>query len=247
MTEPQIVPSGYAGLLQQLKARIHAAQVRAAMEVNREMVLLYWSVGRDILVRQGEEGWGAKVIDRLAHDLQVEFPGVEGFSTRSLKYMRALAQAWPDPEIVQGLFARLPWGHNLRVLDRIKDRPTREWYLRAALEYGWSQDILVLQIKTQLHEREGKALNNFQRTLPPPASDLAQQLLKDPYNFDFLTLAKDAQEREVERGLLIHLRDLMLELAAALPSLAARFHWSLEVTRFTWTCSSTTFACTAIL
>ena len=212
MTEPQIAPSGYAELLQQLKARIHAAQVRAAMEVSREMVLLYWSDGRDILVRQVEEGWGAKVIDRLAHDLQVEFPGVEGFSTRSLKYMRALAEAWPEPELVQGLIARLPWGHNLRVLDRIKDRPTREWYLRAALEYGWSQDILVLQIKTRLHEREGKALTNFQRTLPPPASDLAQQVLKDPYNFDFLTLAQDAQEQEVERELLIHLRDLMLEL-----------------------------------
>lgn len=153
-------------------------------------------------------------VDRLAHDLQAEFPGVEGYSARSLKYMRALAEAWPEEDIVQRLIARLPWGHNLRVLDRVKDRPTREWYLREALEYGWSQDVLVLQIKTRLYEREGKSLMNFQRTLPPPSSDLAEQIPKDPYNFDFLTVAKDAHEREIERGLLIHLRDLLLELGS---------------------------------
>jgi predicted nuclease of restriction endonuclease-like (RecB) superfamily len=205
-------PSGYPELLQELKGRIQNAQVRAAFAVSRELVLLYWSIGRDILARQGTEGWGTRVIDRLSHDLQVEFPGVEGFSPRSLKYMRALAEAWPDVSIVQQLIAQLPWGHNLRVLDRIKDRPTREWYLRAALEYGWSQDVLVLQIKSGLHEREGKALTNFQRSLPPPHSDLAERILKDPYNFDFLTVTQAAKEREIERGLLTHLRDLLLEL-----------------------------------
>ena len=205
-------PAGYPELLQELKTRIHAAQVRAALAVNRELVLLYWSIGREILDRQQAEGWGGKIIDRLARDLQNEFPGVEGYSARSLKYMRALAAAWPEESIVQQLIAQLPWGHNLRVLDRIKDRPTREWYLRAALEYGWSQNILVLQISGRLHEREGKSLTNFQRTLPPPGSDLAEQILKAPYNFDFLTLADSFQERELERGLLIHLRDLILEL-----------------------------------
>jgi predicted nuclease of restriction endonuclease-like (RecB) superfamily len=205
-------PAGYAELLEQLKTGIHSAQVRAALAVSRELVLLYWSIGREILDRQEAEGWGGKIIDRLAHDLQNEFPGVEGYSARSLKYMRALAAAWPEESIVQQLIAQLPWGHNLRVLDRIKDRPTREWYLRAALEYGWSQNVLVLQISSRLHEREGKALTNFQRTLPPPGSDLAEQILKDPYNFDFLTVAKDAHEREIERGLLLHLRDLLLEL-----------------------------------
>jgi predicted nuclease of restriction endonuclease-like (RecB) superfamily len=119
-------------------------------------VLPYWSIGRDIPTRQGTEGWGTKVIDRLAHDLQIEFPGVEGFSSRSLKYMRALAGAWPDEEIVQQLIAQLPWGHNLRVLDRVKGWPTREWYLRAALEHGWSQNVLVHMIAGRLHEREGK-------------------------------------------------------------------------------------------
>jgi predicted nuclease of restriction endonuclease-like (RecB) superfamily len=153
------------------------------------LVLLYWSIGRDILAKQGTEGWGTRVIDRLAHDLQNEFPGIEGFSPRSLKYMRALAEAWPEEPIVQQLIAQLPWGHNVRVLDRIKDRPTREWYLRAALERGWSQNVLVHMISGQLHEREGKALTNFKRNLPPPDSDMAQQILRDPYNFDFLTLA----------------------------------------------------------
>jgi predicted nuclease of restriction endonuclease-like (RecB) superfamily len=126
--------------------------------------------------------------------------------------MRALAESWPEPEILQQLIAKLPWGHNLRVLDRIKDRPTRDWYLRAALEYGWSQDVLVLQIKSRLHERAGKALTNFQRELSPPESDMAEQILKDPYNFDFLTVTEAAKEREIERGLLTHLRDLLLEL-----------------------------------
>ena len=113
---------------------------------------------------------------------------------------------------MQQVIAQLPWGHQTRLLDRIKDRPTREWYLKAAVEHGWSQNVLVLEIKSRLHEREGKALTNFQRALPPPGSDLAEQILKDPYNFDFLTVTQRAREREIERGLLAHLRDLLLEL-----------------------------------
>jgi predicted nuclease of restriction endonuclease-like (RecB) superfamily len=205
-------PSGYPGLLQELKTRIRGAQVRAALAVNRELVLLYWSIGRDILARQGSEGWGSKVIERLAQDLQMEFPGVEGFSSRSLKYMRALAEAWPDEVIVQQLIAQLPWGHNLRVLDRVKDRSVREWYLRSALEHGWSQNVLVHMISSHLHEREGKGIHNFRLTLPPDGSDMAGQILRDPYNFDFLTLTDPVRERALERGLLIHLRDLLLEL-----------------------------------
>ena len=206
------LPSGYQEFLQDLKGRIRAAQVQAAFAVNRELILLYWSIGRDLSQRFAAEEWGGKIIDRLAQDLQTEFPGVEGFSPRNLRYMRSLAEAWPEEEILQQLVAKLPWSHNVRVLDRIKDRPTREWYLRAALEYGWSRDVLVLQIKSGLHEREGKALTNFPRALPPPDSDMAEQILKDPYNFDFLTVTAAAKEREIERGLLTHLRDLLLEL-----------------------------------
>jgi predicted nuclease of restriction endonuclease-like (RecB) superfamily len=152
------------------------------------------------------------VIDRLAHDLQTEFPGAEGFSGRSLKYMKSFAEAWPDRQIVQQVAALLPWGHHMVLLDRLKDPELRQWYLRAAIEYGWSRNVMVLQIKSRLHEREGKALTNFRRALPPPDSDLAEQILKDPYNFDFLTVSKQAHEREIERGLLAHLRDLLLEL-----------------------------------
>ena len=206
------LPSGYLELLQELKERIRVAQIRAAFAVNRELVLLYWSIGRDLTQRFASEGWGTKINERLSKDLQAAFPGVEGFSPRNLRYMRAFADAWVEPEILQQLVAKLPWGHNLRVLDRVKDRPTREWYLRAALENGWSQNVLVHMISSELHGREGKALTNFQLTLPPPRSDLAGQILRDPYNFDFLTLSDPFAERELEKGLLTHLRDLLLEL-----------------------------------
>lgn len=206
------LPAGYQELLQDLKERIRAAQVRAALAVNKELVLLYWTIGCDLSRRFQTEGWGTKINERLANDLQTAFPGVEGFSPRNLRYMRSFAEAWPEPDILQQLIAKLPWGHNVRVLDRIKDRPTREWYLRAALEHGWSQNVLVHMISGQLHEREGKALTNFQRTLPPSGSDMAEQVLRDPYNFDFLTLAQPIAERELEKSLLLHLRDLLLEL-----------------------------------
>jgi predicted nuclease of restriction endonuclease-like (RecB) superfamily len=206
------LPVGYQELLKELKERIRAAQVRAAQAVTQELVLLYWTIGRDLSRRFQTEGWGTKINERLAKDLQAAFPGIEGFSPRNLRYMRAFAEAWPEPEILQQLVAKLPWGHNLRVLDRVKDRPTREWYLRTALEHGWSQNVLVHMISGQLHRREGKALTNFQRTLPPPGSDMAEKILRDPYNFDFLMLREPFAERELEKNLLVHLRDLLLEL-----------------------------------
>lgn len=215
--------AGYAALLKEIKERVRTAQVRAALAVNRELILLYWSIGRDILARQLAEGWGAKIIDRLARDLGTEFPGVEGFSPRNLKYMRAFAGAWPEPSIVQQVVAQLPWGHHTRLLDRIKDQPTREWYLKAAIEHGWSQNVLIHQISTRLHERQGKAITNFSRALPPRDSDLAEQILKDPYQFDFLMLAADARERELERGLLVHLRDLLLELGRGFAFVGSQF------------------------
>jgi len=207
-------PPGYNQLLEELTRRIAGSQVRAALAVTRELVLLYWSIGAEILLRQQAEGWGTRVIDRLGHDLQARFPGIEGFSARNLKYMRSLAEAWPDPAIVPQRVALLPWGHLRLLLDRVKDPAARDWYLAASVEYGWSRDILAHMIKGLLHERQGKAITNFSSTLPPADSDLAVQILRDPdpYNFDFLTLAHPFRERELERGLLIHLRDLLLEL-----------------------------------
>jgi predicted nuclease of restriction endonuclease-like (RecB) superfamily len=203
---------GYDDFLRDLKERIRNAQIRAALAVNRELVLLYWQIGRDILARQGQQGWGARVIDRLAADLRHAFREMQGFSPRNLKYMRAFAEAWPDEQIVQQLVAQIPWGHNVRILDYVKDPEQRAWYVRQTIYYGWSRSILVHQIETGLYDRQGQAITNFDRTLPSPQSDLAQQLLKDPYNFDFLTLGPDAHERDMERGLLEHLRAFLLEL-----------------------------------
>ena len=205
-------PTGYSDLLHELVARIHAAQQRAATSVNREVVLLYWGIGKEILARQEAQGWGAKVIDQLAADLRKIFPGVSGFSVRNLKYMRALAQTWPDEKFVQQLLHKLPWFHLCTIHDKVKEPAEREWYIRACIEHGWSRNVLSMQVETGLYHRQGAATSNFERTLPSPQSDLAQETLKDPYNFDFLTLGQDAHERAIERGLVEHIRDFMLEL-----------------------------------
>jgi len=206
------VPEGYESFLKGLKERVRAAQLRAGLSVNRELVLLYWSIGRDILARQKKQGWGAKVIERLAGDLPREFPEMTGFSPRNLKYMRALAEAWPDEQFVQQVAAQIPWFHNCAILDRVKSPVEREWYMRATIQNGWSRNILVHQIESGLYRRQGKAPTNFTRTLPAPQSELAEQVVKDPYNFEFLTLAQEAKERDLERALIEHLRDFLLEL-----------------------------------
>lgn len=207
-------PQGYADWLIDLKGRIHSAQQRATLAVNRELVWLYWQIGRDILARQAEQGWGAKVIDRLAHDLRAAFPDMKGFSPRNLKYMRAFAEAWPDAEIVQQAAAQLPWGHNLVLLDRLKQPAERLAYARAAIEHGWSRNVLNIHIETRLLERRGNAVTNFEQRLPAPQSDLAIESLKDPYRFDFLGLGEEAQEREIENALVQHVTDFLLELGA---------------------------------
>ena len=209
-----LVPSGYADWLVELKTRIHAAQQRAALAVNRELVLLYWQMGRDILARQAEQGWGAKVIDRLAHDLRTAFPDMKGFSRANLMYMRAFAEAWPDSQIVQQAVGQLPWGHNLVLLSKVKHRDERLAYAQKTIEHGWSRNVLVMQIETRLLERSGMAVTNFPVTLPAPESDLARESLKDPYRFDFLGLTEEAQEREIENALVRHVTEFLLELGA---------------------------------
>ena len=219
-----VLPAGYDEFLSTLKDRIRQAQLRAALAVNKELVLLYWEIGRDILARQDEQGWGAKVIDRLAADLRSAFPEMSGFSPRNLKYMRSFAAAWPEEPIVQQLVAQIPWGHNVRLLDHVKDPTEREWYIRKTLEHGWSRNVLVLQIESGLFRRQGRAVTNFEATLPNPQSDLTRELLKDPYNFDFLTLGDDAKERELERGLLEHIRSFLLELGVGFAFVGSQFH-----------------------
>jgi predicted nuclease of restriction endonuclease-like (RecB) superfamily len=207
-------PEGYGEWLIDLKGRIHNAQQRATLAVNRELVQLYWQIGNDILSRQAQQGWGAKVIERLAQDLRAAFPDMKGFSPRNLKYMRAFAEAWPDAAIVQQAVAQLPWGHNLVLLDKLPGPETRRWYAAKAVEHNWSRNILVMQIETRLLERSGKAVTNFQASLPAAQSDLARESLKDPYRFDFLGLTTDSQERAVENALVKHVTEFLLELGA---------------------------------
>jgi len=183
-------PSGYADWLAELKTRIHIAQQRAALAVNRELVLLYWQIGRDILERQAKQGWGAKVIERLAHDLRTDFPDMKGFSRANLMYMRAFAEAWPDAAIVQQAVGQLPWGHNLVLLTKLKDPQLRLTYAQRAIAHGWSRNVLALQ------------------------SDLARNMLKDPYLFDFLGVGKEADEREIESAIVQHITRFLLELGA---------------------------------
>ncbi|MDO5290674.1 MAG: PDDEXK nuclease domain-containing protein [Pseudomonadota bacterium] len=208
------MPRGYARWLGELKARIHATQQRAAQAANQELVGLYWQIGRDILARQTQAGWGAKVIDRLAHDLRAAFPGMKGFSRANLMYMRAFAAAWPDEAIVQQLVGRLPWGHNLVLLARLKTSAQRQAYAQRALLHGWSRAMLEIHIETRLLEREGQAVTNFEQLLPPPGTELAQQALKDPYLFDFLDISAQARERDIEAALVQHITQFLLELGA---------------------------------
>jgi predicted nuclease of restriction endonuclease-like (RecB) superfamily len=207
-------PDGYRDWLGEIKVQIHEAQQRASQALNLELVGLYWQIGNSILARQEQQGWGGRVVERLAHDLRVHFPGMQGFSVRNLKYMRAFAKGWPDPEIVQQLLHKLPWGHNLVLLDKLPDAETRRWYAAKAVEHNWSRNILVMQIESRLLERSGTAVTNFAVTLPKPESDLAREFLKDPYRFDFLGLGEEAQEREIEHALVKHVTDFLLELGA---------------------------------
>jgi predicted nuclease of restriction endonuclease-like (RecB) superfamily len=217
------MPIGYADLLNDLKKRIRAAQLRASLAVNRELVSLYWAIGQEILSRQKREGWGSKIVDRLAKDLHVEFPDMKGFSRTNLLYMRAFAETWPDEAIVQQVVGQIPWGHNVRLLDLLEDPEERLWYAQQTIQNGWSRNVLVMQIEAGLFRRQGKAITNFGHTLPSPQSDLAQQITKDPYNFDFLTLGPEAHERDLERGLLTHLRDFLLELGIGFAFIGSQY------------------------
>lgn len=263
----KLLPSGYAPLLAELKTRVRAAQVRAVVSVNRELIQLYWHIGREILRAQQAQGWGAKVVERLARDLAREFPEMGGFSTRNLKYMRSFVEGWEPIEIVQQPvaqlaapivsqpvtllpkskvqqpvapivqqpvrqledgppepLARLPWSANLILLHKLKDPATRLWYARQAVANGWSRTVLAVQIESRLHQRSGKAITNFAHTLPPAQSDLARELLKDPYTFDFLTLGPAAQERDLERLLVDNVQKLLLEMGAGFAFVGRQVH-----------------------
>lgn len=219
-----VINNDYHALLGILKQRVYASRYKAALQVNKELILLYHHVGAQILQSQKNQGWGARVIDQLSKDLISEFPEMKGFSTRNLKYMRKFAEEYPDIEFVQEVLAQLTWYHNITILDKVADKQTRIFYLKKTIEHGWSRSMMVMQIETALHKRQGQAVTNFKDKLPSPQSDLAHYTLKDPYIFDFLSIGNEAHEREIEKALVSHMEKFMLELGAGFAFVGRQYH-----------------------
>jgi predicted nuclease of restriction endonuclease-like (RecB) superfamily len=218
------LPADYHAFLQNIKTRVQQAQLKAVVAVNQELILLYWQIGKEILARQEQEGWGTKVTDRLSADLHAAFPQMKGFSPRNLKYMRAFAKAYPEEPFVQQVAAQIPWFHHCVLLDKIPAQDERLWYLHQTMEHGWSRNVLALQIETRLYQRKGKAQTNFQTTLPSLESDLATDILKDPYVFDFITMSDEAKERNVQSHLVANIRRFLLELGVGFTFVGSNYH-----------------------
>jgi len=217
----------YQHFLTALKTQIQHAQQRASLAVNQELLKLYWQIGHDILQRQQQLGWGSKVIEQLAADLRKAFPELKGFSRSNLLYMRSFAENWPNFEsdaIVQQAVGQIPWGHNIVLLGKLKDKEKRLSYALLCQQNGWSRNVLVHQIESQLLERKGNATTNFANTLTTPQSELAQEVLKDPYIFDFLSISEEAKERDIEQALTQHISQFLLELGAGFAFVGRQVH-----------------------
>lgn len=205
----------YKAFLNELKDHIRGARLRAALAINQEVIKLYWHIGKQIIERQEKSSWGSKLLESLSKDLQIAFPETHGFSVRNLKYMRQFAQTYPDIEFGQQPVAQLPWGHIILLIHKFKDESVREWYASQAIEQGWSRDSLSVYIRDNLYQRQAISevkASNYKIRLPAPQSHLAQELLKQPYNFDFLGLHDEAHEREIEYAATKHITNFLLEL-----------------------------------
>ncbi|WP_104182077.1 PDDEXK nuclease domain-containing protein [Arthrobacter sp. B0490] len=220
-----VYPNGYGAFLQGLKERVSSARVEALRSVNTQLIELYWSIGRDVGEQQRRQGWGSGVIRRLADDLRAEFPEVKGFSARNLQYMTAFAREWPAGPIAQQAVAHLPWGHVTVLLDKIPDREQRAWYAAAAVEHGWSRNVLLNMIMNQTLARTGAAPSNFAQRLVAPDSELAQQVAKDPYSFEFLNLAGDVAERDLEQALMDRITETLRELGPGFAFVGRQVHF----------------------
>lgn len=232
-----IVPKNYSALFEEIKSRIRTAQIKATLSINRELIKLYWHIRKSIVERQRKEGWGKSVVERLSKDIQKAFPGIKGFSSQNLWYMRAFYSAWTeaisnlqqpvgdlDGNKLPQAVGDLPWGHNLQLLSKLKDPNKRLWYAHMVSKHGWSRSVLVHQIESDLYGRQGKAITNFPDTLPAPQSDLAKQPLKDPYHLDFLAVGPDVTERQLEIALLDRLKNFLLELGKGFASVGNQVH-----------------------
>lgn len=227
-----VFPPEYADWVSGLKQRIARARQRAVLAANEEQIHLYYDIGRDILDRQNRQGWGAKVIDRLSADLREAFPDMKGFSSRNLKYMSYFAKMCPECQIGQQSAAQLPWFHIVTLITKVTDPAVRGWYARESVQQSWSRDILVAQIKNQLHVRQGSAVTNFNQRLPPPQAGLATEILKDPYHFDFLGLGDEAPEHDIEMALIRHITRFLLELGAGFAFVGRQFRLEVDGEEF---------------
>ncbi|QCU79665.1 DUF1016 domain-containing protein (plasmid) [Citricoccus sp. SGAir0253] len=223
------LPDDYTELLESLKDRVRRAQATARRTVNTELIGLYWSIGSEILARQDRQGWGAGVVHRLAEDLRAEFPQMKGLSRSNLFYMRAFAASWPgwDPNVPQAV-GQLPWGHIRVLLDRLQSTRSRDWYAAAAVEHGWSRNVLANMISGQAMERTGSAPSNFTELLPAPSSELVQQAAKDPYNFEFLGLTGEIAERDLEQRLTDQIVETLRELGPGFAFVDRQVHLEVE-------------------
>lgn len=226
MTPAEVVlPNGYRETLEVLKGRVRDARLRAQRTVNTELIELYWHIGSEILIQRDRQGWGTKVVQKLAEDLRAEFPDMTGLSRSNLQYMRAFAAAWNESSIVQQPVGQLPWGHIITLLDKLNDASSRDWYASAAVEYGWSRNVLSNMIMNESMERTGAAPSNFTRSLSPADSELAQQVAKDPYAFEFLGLTGEVAERDLERALTERIVDTLRELGPGFAFVGRQVHF----------------------
>ena len=215
----------YIEWLNNIKSKIRITQIKAALSANSELIRLYWGIGKDIFEKQEIQGWGNSIVENLSKDLKSEFPNTKGFSRRNLFYMKKFYDFYKnDFEKVQRLVAQIPWGHNILIISKSQTSDEAIFYLNETLENNWSRDILDMQIESDLYERKGKAITNFSQSLPQPNSDLANQSLKDPYLFDFLTLKKDVDEKSIEEQLTKHITHFLLELGKGFAFIGRQYH-----------------------
>lgn len=220
-------PADYTDLLGELKNRVRAARITALRTINTQLIELYWSIGKTILERQEVEEWGSRVMSRLADDLRAEFPEMKGLSRSNLFYMRGFAAAWPEP-IVQQAVGQLPWGHITVLLDKLDSPEDRAWYASAAVEYGWSRNVLMNMIMNKTLQRTGAAPSNFVQRLVGPDSELAQQVAKDPYNFEFLGLSGEIAERDLENALTSRITETLRELGPGFSFVGRQVHFDVD-------------------
>jgi predicted nuclease of restriction endonuclease-like (RecB) superfamily len=197
-----LLPNDYPGLLEEIKGRIRAAQYEALKAVNKELIALYWDIGRIIVERQEGTSWGMAVVENLAKDLRAELPGIRGFSARNIWNMRDFYRTYQGNEKLQPLVAEIGWTHNLIILEKCKDHLQREFYIRMTRKFGWTKNVLVHQIENHTYETTLLSQTTFDRTVAAPTSKHAKLAVKDEYTFDFLDLGEEHSERELERGLI---------------------------------------------